>query len=94
MSATKPVESPKRGKRTNSPGLKKFEKLASQRVREGLAKSDISLKELSWELGTENIAMDNKNLSRKIKNGTFSASLYIAITKAISQISTAKTAKK
>lgn len=72
-----------RGQRTNSPGLRKFEELASQKVRFALAQDDVSLKELSRRLSRLGIEMDNKNLSRKIKQGKFSAALLIAMLQAL-----------
>lgn len=77
------VASSRRGQRTNSPGLKKFEVLASQKIRLARASDGLSLKELSRRLGKLGIEMDNKNLSRKLKTGTFSASLYLAMLEAL-----------
>ena len=73
----------KRGQRSNSPGLRKFEDLASQKIRLALAKDGVSLKDLSRRLGSLDIDMDNKNLSRKLKAGAFSASLYLAMLEAL-----------
>ena len=67
------------GRRTDSPGLQRFEELASQKIRLALAKDGITLKDLSRRLSQCGIEMDNKNLSQKIKAGTFSAALLLAI---------------
>jgi hypothetical protein len=77
------VASSRRGRRTDSPGLKKFEDLASQQIRLARANDGLSLKELSRRLSKLGIDMDNKNLSQKLKKGTFSASLYLAMLEAL-----------
>jgi len=83
MKTATPEASSRRGQRTDSPGLKGFEDLASQKIRLARAREGLSLKELSRRLGKLGIEMDNKNLSRKLKMGTFSASLYLAMLEAL-----------
>jgi hypothetical protein len=77
------VAGTRRGQRTASPGLKRFEVLASQKIRVARASGGFTLKELSRRLSKLGIEMDNKNLSRKLKTGTFSASLYLALLEAL-----------
>ena len=85
LSGDKPVTIRKRGARTNSPGLKQFEELVSQNVRIALARENACLQKLSMRLSQVGIDMDNKNLSKKIKKGNFSASLYLAIEYVLSE---------
>ena len=85
VTSEKPDVIQKRGRRTNSPGLKNYEKMVSQHIRRAIAKDNPSLKELSRRLCSVGIEMDNKNLSRKIQKGKFSASLYLAIRHVLSE---------